>query len=126
MERLTTRHCGVAVIKNKSKLKEAMEKLAAYEDAEDKKVRCKPGDMIWHIECDQYYGTLFMAECGDYIISCSEELLYENNFERQLEEMCFESLDFDGVSVYIHAKENVFFDKEEAEQALARMEKSHE
>lgn len=34
MERLTTRHCGVAVIKDKNKLKEAMEKLAAYEDAE--------------------------------------------------------------------------------------------
>ena len=35
MERLTERHCGVAVIKNKSKLKEAMEKLAAYEEAEE-------------------------------------------------------------------------------------------
>ena len=36
MERLTERHCGVAVIKNKSKLKEAMEKLATYEDDEEK------------------------------------------------------------------------------------------
>lgn len=35
MERLTERHCGVAVIRDKSKLKEAMEKLAAYEDAEE-------------------------------------------------------------------------------------------
>ncbi len=34
MERLTTRHCGVAVIKDKSLLKEAMEKLAKYEEME--------------------------------------------------------------------------------------------
>lgn len=32
MERLTTRHSGVAVIKDKSKIKEAMEKLAQYEE----------------------------------------------------------------------------------------------
>lgn len=35
MERFTEYHCGVAVIKDKSKLKEAMEKLAGYEDAEE-------------------------------------------------------------------------------------------
>lgn len=32
MERLTTRHNGVAVIKDKSKHKEAMERLARYEE----------------------------------------------------------------------------------------------
>lgn len=36
MERYTEYHCGVAVIKNKEMLKEAMAKLAAYEDAEEK------------------------------------------------------------------------------------------
>lgn len=35
MERYTEYHCGVAVIKNKELLKEAMAKLAAYEDAEE-------------------------------------------------------------------------------------------
>lgn len=35
MERLTTRHSGVAVIKDKSKLKEAMEKLARIEEIEE-------------------------------------------------------------------------------------------
>ena len=35
MERFTEYHCGIAVIKNKELLKEAMAKLAAYEDAED-------------------------------------------------------------------------------------------
>lgn len=35
MERFTEYHCGVAVIKNKELLKEAMAKLAAYEDVEE-------------------------------------------------------------------------------------------
>lgn len=35
MERLTTRHCGVAVIKDKNRLKDAMEKLAQYEELEE-------------------------------------------------------------------------------------------
>lgn len=35
MERLTTRHNGVAVIKDKSKHKEAMERLAFYENLEE-------------------------------------------------------------------------------------------
>lgn len=35
MERLTTRHKGVAVIKEKSRHKEAMEKLARYEEMEE-------------------------------------------------------------------------------------------
>ncbi|RHQ81027.1 DUF551 domain-containing protein [Blautia sp. AF22-5LB] len=34
-ERLTTYHCGKAVIKDKSKLSEAMEKLAKLEDEEE-------------------------------------------------------------------------------------------
>lgn len=41
MERLTTRHSGVAVIKDKSKMKEAMEKLARYEDLEDANLQAK-------------------------------------------------------------------------------------
>ena len=35
--RYTERHCGVAVIKDKSKLPQALEKLAIYEDEEEKK-----------------------------------------------------------------------------------------
>ena len=35
--RLTERHCGVAVIKDKTKLPQAMEKLAKYEDAEEQR-----------------------------------------------------------------------------------------
>lgn len=35
MERYTEYHCGVAVIKDKEKLPEALRKLAGYEDAEE-------------------------------------------------------------------------------------------
>lgn len=122
MERLTTRHCGVAVIKDKSKLKEAMEKLAAYEDAEEQKLQCKPGDMVWCIEgCDGEFklgGYLFMATCGEFVIVTPGYVPCES-FEAQLIEMTEESLDFDGVSVRIFEKEAVFLTKEEAEQALA-------
>ena len=41
MERLTTRHNGVAVIKDRSRIKEAMEKLARYEEQEDCVEDCK-------------------------------------------------------------------------------------
>ena len=53
MERLTTRHNGVAVIRDKSKLKEAMGKLAGYEEAEEQglllKLPCKVGDTFWEL-----------------------------------------------------------------------------
>ena len=35
--RYTERHCGVAVIKDKSKLPQALEKLARYEDEEEQR-----------------------------------------------------------------------------------------
>lgn len=43
MERYTEYHCGVAVIKNKELLKEAMAKLAAYEDAEEENKHMNDG-----------------------------------------------------------------------------------
>ena len=48
MERLTEYHCRVAVIKDKNKLKDAMQKLANYEDLEEQglisKPSCRVGD----------------------------------------------------------------------------------
>lgn len=67
MERLTERHCGVAVIKNKSKLKEAMEKLAEYEEAEDQKVRTN-GD---------YIRSMSDEELAEYILKKSDNPMYE-------------------------------------------------
>lgn len=124
MERLTTRHCGVAVIKDKTKLKEAMEKLATYEDAEEQKSQCKPGDRIWCIEGsdgDEVGGYLFMSTCGEYVIATPSYVLCDN-FNAQLLEMSEESLEFDGVEVRIFEKEAVYTTKEEA---IARMEKEN-
>lgn len=73
MERLTIRHCGVAVIKDKSKLKEAMEKLAAYEDAEEKAIKTN-GDCIRSMS-DEGLAEFIMKNC--------DNPLHENN-----EDMC--------------------------------------
>lgn len=51
MTRLTEYHQGVAVIKKKSLLKDAMEKLAAYEDAEDSEMEALTDALMEHI-CD--------------------------------------------------------------------------
>lgn len=51
MERYTEYHCGVAVIKNKELLKEAMAKLASYEDAkEEGRLKVLPEDKFELIE----------------------------------------------------------------------------
>lgn len=101
MERLTERHCGVAVIKNKSKLKEAMEKLAAYEDDEEKNIKTN-GDMIRSMSDEQLAFLLASIEMPDedMMIICGKDFFAENEILDWL--------------------------KEEAEQALARMEENHE
>lgn len=59
MERFTEYHNGVAVIKDKSKHKEAMEKLARYEELAEQglllKLPCKVGDKIYQIEDEYIY-----------------------------------------------------------------------
>lgn len=53
MERLTTRHSGVAVIKDKKCPRAAMEKLARYEDLEElgmlQELPCKMGDTVYDV-----------------------------------------------------------------------------
>ena len=101
MERLTERHCGVAVIKNKSKLKEAMEKLATYEDDEEKNIKTN-GDMIRSMSDEQLAFLLASIEMPDedMMIICGKDFFAEDEILDWL--------------------------KEEAEQALAEVEKSHE
>lgn len=54
----------------------------------------KPGQWIYGIEVLEDYfdeaevsGYLYMADCGDYIICCSEYANHEDDFESQLAEM---------------------------------------
>ena len=87
MERLTERHCGVAVIKNKSKLKEAMEKLAAYEDDEEKNIKTN-GDVIRSMSDEQLAFLLASIEMPDedMMIICGKDFFAENEILDWLKE----------------------------------------
>ena len=112
MERLTERHCGVAVIKNKSKLKEAMEKLAAYEEAEERRIN--PGDNVYTVDPDENAVTEY----------CVSKISYGKFHD---------TLHFVGGNIFTvwgkkweeYLDKYLFKNKEEAEQALARMEKNN-
>ena len=70
MERLTEYHNGVAVIRDKSKLKEAMRKLAGYEDAEEdsdmEKITTEFAEYICDSLC-KHPGECFRQETLDEI-----------------------------------------------------------
>lgn len=75
----------------------------------------KVGQCIYAIEVEEDYwdeaeisGLLFMAECGNYIIACSEYMQWEDEFENQLEEMCEESRENFGVEVHLVKKDLCF------------------
>ena len=91
------------------------------------KLRCKVGNTVYCLEKFEDIGFevggyLFLATCKDYVI-VSSHYLHCKNIEEQLEEMAEESLEYSGVSLCIFHRDNVFATKEEAEAALARMEK---
>ena len=67
-ERLTTYHCGKAVIKDKNKLSEAMEKLAEFEEKE------KCGEWLDAIEI----AKISIALQSQKWIPCSERLPEDN------------------------------------------------
>ena len=108
--------------------KKVLNKLGEYEDAEEQglllRLPCKVGDTVWCIEefedGFEYSGYKFMAMCGEFVIVTPK---YSNcDFKEQLHEMERESREWEGISVDMFKKENVFLTKEEAEQALAGME----
>lgn len=109
MERLTTRHNGVAVIKDKSKLKEAMEKLARYEDLEEQglllKLPCKVGDKAYHvIEDNIAIPPIYISE--HEIQDVSAKAVYFADDWWSFEEM---------------REMNAYLNKAEAEKALEEM-----
>ena len=86
------------------------------------------GQWIWGIavESDNYdeadvSGYLFMAECGNYVICCAEDMSYEDDFKAQLDEMYKESLDWDGVSMNLLRKDLCFATKNEAKDYLDKL-----
>ena len=122
-ERLTTRHCGVAVIKNKELLPQAMEKLARYEEAEEDFSKCKLGDSIWSVaksgknaEPVEYR---FMAVCGSFVIAikashCAHDFSLKT-WLKVAAEICPE---LDGIRFAVLRKEDVFPTREDALEAL--------
>lgn len=75
------------------------------------------------VESDNYdeadvSGYLFMAECGNYVICCAEDMSYEDDFKAQLDEMCEESIENQGVDVYLLRKDLCFATENEAKDYL--------
>jgi hypothetical protein len=102
MERLTTRHCDKAVIKDKSLLAKAMEKLAHYEDLEEQglllKLPCKVGSELY---------------CVSKKNSDGRREVISTTVNNIMESFCY--ADAIGKGMYLT--------KSEAEKALAEMEK---
>ena len=85
----------------------------------------KPGQWIYGIEVEEDYydeaevsGYLFMAECGEYIICCSEYMHHEDDFKSQLNEMYEESIENQGTDVYLLRKDLCFATENEANDYL--------
>lgn len=92
----------------------------------------KLGQMIYGIKVLEDYfdeaevsGYLYMAECGDYIICCSEYIHHENDFESQLAEMYEESVDNYGVDLNLLRKEFVFDTFEKAQKKLEELQEEY-
>ena len=111
MERYTEYHNGIAVIRDKSKLKEAMQKLARYEELEEQglllKLPCKVGDKAYHvIEDNIAIPPIYISE--HEIQDVSAKAVYFADDWWSFEEM---------------REMNAYLNKAEAEKALAEMEK---
>ena len=112
MERLTERHCGVAVIKDKRRLAEAMEKLAAYEEAEEQHIN--PGDTV-------------------YIVLTKDKEVMSRNVSKVVSGKKHDQIIFTDHSAFTiwgknweeYINKTLFKEEEEAEQALARMEEEN-
>jgi hypothetical protein len=125
MERLTTRHNGVAVIKDKSKHKEAMEKLAHYEDLEEQGrlivLPCKAGDTLYQIrkrytKCSEYNQEFDDSICCGCEVECDSVAEWcVDEFRVSSNQWVVEYMDF--------INELIYLTKSEAEKALAEMEK---
>ncbi len=103
---------------------ECIQKLGRLEDLEEQGrfpvLLCKPGDEVWCIEEDDYFGFLFMGMCGDYAIVCPT-YTWCKTFDEQLECMVEETLEDGDIDVAVFHKSNVFLTEAEAEAKLAEL-----
>lgn len=128
MERLTIRHNGVAVIKDKSKHKEAMEKLARYEEMEEQGLLLKPpcaiGDDVYMIPSKVNYDLNVLSKHEENNRVCHQKVANIVFTPRGWHLTCNKDMDngTGRVLVDIFFKETWFLDEAEAEKALAEME----
>lgn len=105
MKRYTEYHNGVAVIKDKALLKDAMRKLAHYEDLEEQglllRLPCKVGDYVYSVE----WNGIARYIVSDFDVCMKSIYAYQGDY-------------FIGEMGY-----KVFATKAEAEKALEEMEK---
>lgn len=117
MSRLTEYHCGAAVIKDKNRLKDAMQKLANYEDLEEQglllKLPCKVGDTVYILA--GRFGTFYEEDiCDGFYIGRDGILQVKVQNHKG------------NHGTYGVVGKTVFLTKEEAEKALAEMEKGND
>ena len=125
MERLTTRHNGVAVIRDKSKLKEAMEKLAGYEEAEEQglllKLPCKVGDVVYCEEKCNVHKGIQAFQITNILISQNKKGKWTKKYRAMLL-LNGKTIDWQLNFDFEELGKTVFLTKAEAEKALAEME----
>lgn len=92
----------------------------------------KTGQWIYGIEIVENYfdeievsGYLYMGECEDYIICCSEYTHHEDDFKSQLAEMYEESVENYGVELSLLKKEFAFDTLEEAQKKLEELQEKY-
>ena len=129
MERLTTRHNGVAVIKDKSKHKEAMERLARYEELEEQglllKPPCKIGDDVYFIPSKANYHLNILHGYEENNRVYHQKVANIVFTPRGWYIKCDKDMDYGtgNILVDIFFKATWFLSEAEAEKALAEMEK---
>lgn len=132
MERLTEYHCGVAVIKDKNKLKDAMQKLANYEDLEEQGLLLKL-PMSIESTVDKLFShneiISLWRKVKENGVSCSKRIWYGMAWDipEELKKCTFVKIFGTIPESIVHADIiNIeVVSSEEAEKALAEMEKNN-
>lgn len=114
LDRLTEYHNGVAVIRDKNKLKEAMEKLASYEDVEE------DGDMD---KITTEFAEFICDKLCKYPCVCDQEELDEHCDECKLGKfICDICNTYNKLNTFVGSQvESLLIKLAEAEKALAEM-----
>lgn len=78
----------------------------------------KLGEWYWTKDSDgEPCAFLFLARQGQFIIGVSEYMHHAGRIVDQLHEMCAESIDNEGVNVYLHYADECFATEEEAKES---------